>query len=165
MAGLKVNGYDQIEVMLGNLAAGTKGIVKASLYEGAKIVADEVKRETERLKESEPGKPKEDDLKKIYRSVTNLEKNQLKESLGIMTFQYELGGYSTVVGFAGYGGRKTKTYPQGLPNPLLARAVSKPSALRRGRRFTKLAVKTVGFRALDAMHEKARNMVSEIADK
>ena len=163
MARLQLNGADQIEAMLGNLIGSTRGIAKASLYEGAKILGDEIRKETERLKESEPGKPK--DTNKIYRSVTDLEKKQLLESLGIMEFDTDFDGTRTVIGFAGYGGRKTKKYPKGLPNPLLARSIAKPSKLRRGRRFTKLALKSSGFKALDAMHDKAKRMIDAIVEK
>lgn len=165
MAKIEVNGWDRIEHMFGKLAAGTKGILKASLYEGAKTLADETAREVQRLKESEPGKPKEGNLKKIYRSVTDLEKKQLEKSLGIMKFEEALGGYRTVIGFAGYGGRKTTKYPKGLPNPLLARSIAKPSNLRRGRKFTKIAVHNVGFKALDAMENKAKKMIDNIVDE
>ena len=165
MAKIEVNGWDTIEPMLGELAAGTKGILKAALYDGAKVLADEVANEVQRLKQSEPGRPKKDNLAKAYRSVTDLEKNQLQKSLGIMKFENALGGYRTVIGFAGYGGRKTKKYPKGLPNPLLVRSIARPSKIRRGRRFTKIAVHNVGFKALDAMHDRATKMIDNIIDK
>lgn len=163
MASVDVKGIDQIEMMFGTMRASTRGIAKASLYEGAKVIADELRSETKRLKQNEPGRPKEDNAKKIYRSVTDLEKNDLLKSIGIMTFATDLDGCYTLIGFAGYGSRKTKTYPQGLPNPLLARSVSKPSAMRKGRRFTKIAAKAGGYRALEAMHSKANKMLDAIA--
>ena len=165
MATLKINGVDQVEVIFGTLVGSTEGIVKASLYEGASIMADELRRETKRLKQNEPGKPREENAKKIYCSVTDLEKNELLASLGIMKFSYADGGHRTLIGFAGYGRRKTKKYPRGLPNPLLARSVSKPSSMRRGRRFTKIAVKNCDWQVVNAMREKALRMIDSIANQ
>lgn len=165
MATLKLSGVDQVEVLFGTLAGSTKGIVKASLYEGASVVADELRSETKRLKVNEPGRPTGDDVRKIYKSVTDLEKNDLLEGLGIRRFDFDGGEHSTLIGFAGYGRRKTKKYPRGLPNPLLARSISKPSSMRKGRRFTKIALKNCDWAAIKAMREKALKMIGAIADK
>lgn len=160
MARMQVQGMDEVNAMLGRLGGKGTAIAKAAMYEGAREITDEIGAEIARMKESEPGKPRE--TQKIYRSLTALERRDLEKGLGIAKFRREGDEIMTVIGFAGYGSRKTKTYPSGLPNALLARAIAKPSALRRGRKFTRIALKRKESAAVGAMAKKADEMIEKI---
>ena len=160
MAKMETKGLDEVNKTLNRLGTAGKGLAKMAVYVGADVIADEVRKTTEALRVSEPGRRK--DTRKIYASVTDVEKKQLLQSLGIVKIQYEDGAWQTSIGFAGYGGRKTKAYPRGLPNALLARSVSKPSALRKGSRFTANALKRAQGRAVAEMARTVDEGITKI---
>lgn len=160
MAKMQVKGTGDVEEMLRTLGDSAGGIAKMAVYDGASVVTDEVRRTTAALKESEPGRPRE--TRKIYASVTDPEKKQLLEGLGVARIRHEDGSWYTVIGFAGYGGRKTSKYPRGLPNALLARSINKPSALRKGSRFTQNAVKRAQDKATSAMAKRVETEITKI---
>ena len=160
MAKMQVKGLDRLNDKLVWMAGAGKRIGKMAVYDGARVVTDEVRSELRRLNVNEPGKPA--DPRKKYRSLTALEKQDLEKGLGIATIRIEGSEVSTVIGFAGYGRRSTRAYPRGLPNALLARSIAKPSELRKGRRFTRIALKNVESKAVSAMVATGEREIAKI---
>lgn len=109
----------------------TQKIIGSSIYAGAGIIADEIKKEIDGLKVGNEGG---------RLNVTAVEKKELKEGFGIAPLQYRNGDYDVKIGFAGYG-HKTKKYKQGVPIPLIARAVISGTSFRNKNDFVGRAVR------------------------
>lgn len=162
MARMTSRGLKPLNETLAGLAGAGYGVAKMAVYDGARVITDEVRESVKRLKVTEPGRP--NDTNKIYGVMTDLERNDLEEGLGIARIQYDLGKSKvrTVIGFAGYGRRKTRRYRRGLPNALLARSIAKPSKLREQDKFTENAMKHGRKRAVAAMVATGEKAIAKI---
>lgn len=96
-----------------------KRIAGASLFEGAGVVADQLRRNIEELPERSPGMSKNG--KK--RGVTKYQKAAMLGGLGISKMQRKDGGFDIKIGFSGYDGEVTKAYPKGHPISMIARSI------------------------------------------
>ena len=162
MARMTSKGLDGLNKTLIGLAGAGYGIAKMAVYDGAKVITDEVRARVKRLEVTEPGRPKDTD--KIYGFVTDLERNDLEAGLGIARITYDDGKSQvrTVIGFAGYGRRKTRRYRRSLPNAFLARSISKPSKLREQNKFTENAMKKARKKAVAAMVSTGEKAIAKI---
>ena len=123
-------------------------VLRRSLYDGAKVVADKVKQGIEGLP-TEPSRWLRDGEQ--YSGITEGQKSDLTAALGVSVHRQTSTGWDTVIGFDGYGSRPTKKYPKGLPNQLLARAIESGSSVRRKNPFIRRAVNSCRKDAIEAM--------------
>lgn len=162
MARLKVEGIEGITDMLGKLAdAGTK-ISKMAVYDGAKVVADEIRKEIAGLPVDTARRLRGGDK---YSVITAQDKSDLSKSLGVRKMEHSLEETWTVVGIAGYGSRPTRKYRSGLPMPLLARALHKGTVVREKNAFATRAISRVRTQAKQAMITTAEREIGKIADE
>ena len=120
MAKLKMQGLEKYEQQLLKLKDISREAIGQAIYDGAGIVADQVMANIQSLPVDERGYTKEGTL----HGVTSLQKAGLAEGFGIAKLQDE-GGYAHVkLGFNGYNGVKSKKYPNGQPNSMIARSVN-----------------------------------------
>ena len=116
----KITVSDEVELMLSRLQSGSKEVCNKALYEGAKILADALRSEIEAL-------PVDDSAHKddeIRHGVRTIEKQGLIESMGVAMFRDEGGTITTHLGFDGYNGLRSKRWPGGQPNSMIARSVN-----------------------------------------
>ena len=94
-------------------------IAGKSLYVGAGIIADALRKNIENLPERAPR------LKngEISRGVTKYQKEALLKGMGISKMRNNDGTYDIKIGFQGYDDEKTKAYPKGHPISMIARSV------------------------------------------
>jgi len=116
-------------------------VVNVSLYEGARVLADAVRTEIDGLADS-------------HRHVTDAEIKGLQEGLGIAHFWTENGKTLTKIGFEGYNSYKTKNYPKGHPNALVARSIIRGTSWIAPDRFVDRAAKKVRKEAVAAIQER-----------
>lgn len=160
MAKLKVNAGESISKMLDNLGKATDGIAKMAIYEGAKVVTDDLKGAINDLPEDNERYLKGKDE---YRSITKIEKKDLIDGLGISKIDVnEKGNYSTNVSVSGYGSVSTRKYPKGVPNVLIARSIESGSSVRRKNPFWRKTVKSVTPKAQKVMEEKINEEIKKI---
>lgn len=140
MARITFKGLTDYEIQLSKLEAGTREIAEKATYEGAKIVADEVKKNieslqsihhTESMAAFQQGKPA---------LLTNRMKQGLLKSFGITPLREESGFYNVKLGFDGYNDVITKGYPKGQPNNMIARACESGSSSMIKQPFMRTAV-------------------------
>lgn len=156
-------------------------IIKEAVYDGAAVVADEIKKNLNSLpvEEARFATP-EDPLT----GITQRQKEDLIESFGISGFE-GAGGQSALrgsdgtnfinvkLGFDGYGRTHTKKYgwdkTKGrvselgkLPNVILARSVESGTSFRQKRPFIRPAVNASKLRAENAMEKKILEKIEEI---
>ncbi len=134
MAKFEFRGIDEYIDKLDTLRTATKdAIIGRTTYAGAAIVADKVRAATEALA---VGK----DSDAAAGAVTAAQKRGLLEGFGISKIQDDNGFINVKLGFDGYNSVKTKKYPNGQPNVLIARAVNSGTTFRKKTRFVDKAV-------------------------
>ena len=155
MARMQFKSSDEYAIKLSRLGREMEGIAKKAIYEGASIVADEIKSNlnsipTEKFRHLRNGDK--------FVGVPERHKEDLINSFGITPIERDRqGNWNTKIGFDGYGSIPTKRYPQGVPNQLLARAIESGSSIR---------VKTPFVRpAVNRTRKKVQQKMNEVIDK
>ena len=158
MATIRFSKLRDYELMLGKIGDASKDICGAAIYEGAKIIADEVKNNLNSLNvttdelamlKAKKGEP-------TY--ITQRAKEGLIKSFGVTPMsQDDSGIYNVKLGFDGYNDVKTKKWPKGQPNQLIARACESGSSAM---------IKQPFFReAVQKTKKKAESRMAEVLDE
>lgn len=138
------SGIDQYITQLQNLEYQSGEIVGKAIYKGAAVVADAVKTNIKALPSS---------------ACTNLEKAGLIDSMGIAKMQDEGGYYNVKIGFDGYNSIKTKKFPNGQPNSMIARSIEAGTTRRQKHPFVAPAVRSTKDAAEKAMAEEIEKSI------
>lgn len=118
---------------------------------GSAIVADAVRKNLEALPE-EQFRHLDTFVGDYFREAPTGQKRDLEESFGLTPIKRDKNGFvHTKAGFDGYGSFPTNTYPQGVPNALIARAVESGSSVREKTPFVRPAVNATRKEAVEAM--------------
>ena len=84
-------------------------------------------------------------------------------TLGITSMDKDAEGmYNVKIGFDGYNGIKTKRWPNGQPNQMVARAIESGTTWMRKNRFVSKAVSKTKKQALAAMQRRAETEIKKI---
>lgn len=159
MATFQFKGLDAYIKQLSALNAGDKGdIIGKTVYAGAAVVADAVRKSIEALPVG-PGTAKDGGL---IDTVTPTQKRGLLDGFGISHIQDDDGFVNVKLGFDGYNGTRTKNYPKGQPNVLIARAVNSGTIFRKKTRFVDKAVSSSKKPAEKAMDETCNREIEKI---
>ena len=159
MAYLKFKGLQEYEFKLSRLEAGTDEIAGKAIYQGAKIVADEVKKNIETLPVIKDERGSGNNL---LDGVTQKQKDGLVKSWGIAPMESKNGYLSVKLGFDGYNSVVTSKYPKGQPNVLIARAVESGTSFRKKHPFVSPAVKKTRKKAEAKMKEVLDEEINKI---
>lgn len=155
---MEVKGTLEIELMLSRLA--DPKIAKEVVWAGAQPVADEIRKNIENLPEDTFRYLRDGEQ---FNVVSKEQKQDLLDSLGITPPDIDRHGNANVkIGIHGYGRFRTKKYPKGLPNALLARAIESGSSVRKKRPFIRPAVNRSKDKAIKAMEEKLHKEIESI---
>ena len=135
---------------LSTLSQSADGIIKQAIYQGADVVADAIQEGIQALPEEGHRKLKQGER---FSGVSPTQKQALQEGFGLADMEQDGKGWNTKAGFAGYADESTATkkYPNGLPVPLLARAIESGSSVRQKHPFVRTAVNGARQDAVDAM--------------
>lgn len=109
-------------------------MMNTALYDGAKVLADEVQKEIDTLRELEP-----------------IQRQGLHDGMGVAKFWTENSQTVTRIGFDGYNKKITKRWPRGQPNAMIARSVIRGTSWMRPNRFTNRAAKNVRRKCVEVM--------------
>lgn len=148
MAKLEFTGLDSYIAELERLRTSAEGITKKALYEGAGVVADELRAAVESL-------PTDNDRSAGHcpKGITDGQKEALAKGLGVAPFQTEGDRIDTLVGFSGYSDYKTKKYPDGQPLALIARIAESGTSFSRKTPFVRKATRKAKTKAEAKMKE------------
>ena len=142
MAKFKWNMGDYIET-LKKLDTDTNGMIKAAVYEGAAVIADEIK------------------------ASIPVDSGELKRSMGLSKITTKKGYTYTKVKFNGYDEKKkSSAFPRGVPNAV--KAASLESGNSRGQKATHFishAVKRAKSAAIQAMSKKFDEGIEKAMEK
>lgn len=165
MARMKVTvkGLDSYEKMLNSLGANASGAMSMALYDGAKAMADEVRKRIQGL----PAVPDFENLKAYGTGQKNRlsekQKAGLLDGLGIAGFDKTVRMYvDTVIGFNGYNDVKTNKYPDGQPNQMVARIYESGTSYSQKTPFMRPAKNSGKPKAEAKMKETIENWVEKV---
>lgn len=149
-------GMDEYLAKLGNLEFAAPGLVGQAIYEGAKVVADQVRAEIEALPTAESKRVA------IPRDPTQVEKDGLLDGLGVAKKKNDSGYINVKIGMDGYNTDKTKKYPQGKPNAMIARSIESGSTVMKRNAFISRAVNKTKKAAEAAMQKVIEEGIEKI---
>ena len=157
-------GLDSYISYLQKIDAVTDEVIGEAVYEMAKVVADSVRASIQAL----PTVSNEANIatyKKGYSRLSDEEKQGLLDGFGVSPMQDD-GGYINVkLGFDGYNSVKTKKYPKGQPNALIARVTESGSSYREKTPFIRPAVNAARKPAEKAGQAKIDEKIKSIKTK
>ena len=158
------NGLNSYIEYLQKINAATDEVIGEAVYEMAKVVADSVRASIQAL----PTVSNEANIatyKKGYSRLSDKEKQGLLDGFGISPLQEDSGFVNVKLGFDGYNSVKTKKYPQGQPNALIARVTESGSSYREKTPFMRPAVNASKKQAEAAGRAKFDERIAAIPQK
>lgn len=150
-------GFDEYLAKLNELQANTTSLIKRAVYDGAAVVANEVRASIEALPSTDRNPPNGEPL-----GVLDYEKDGLLEGLGLSGMKNDDGFIYTHVGFEGYNRLKSKKYPKGHPNSMIARSIESGSSVRAKHPFMRKALQNAKQKAINAMAARLDEDISNI---
>lgn len=140
MAKIEMKGLNEYTRALSRLQLNVRDkVCGKAIYAGAAIVADSIKAAITSLPEGKgtgtPAAP--------LPGPTAQQKKGLIDSFGVTTMREDNGFLNVKVGFAGYNGTKTKRWPRGQPNAMVARSVERGTSFMVATPFVKDSVAAV----------------------
>lgn len=151
---------------LQKINAVTDEVIGEAVYNMAKEVADKVRANIQAL----PAEPKGKTTVRVSKhwvmsKLSEEQKKGLLDGFGVSPMQDD-GGYINVkLGFDGYNRVKTKKYPKGQPNALIARVTESGSSYREKTPFIRPAVNASKKQAEQAGQMKIDEKIAAIPQK
>lgn len=156
-------GLDNYIAYLQQLNFLTDEIIGEAVYEMAKVVADKVRSNIEALPAAPKGKTTYYVTEtRIMSELSEAQKQGLLDGFGVSPIQNDDGYVNVKLGFDGYNSVKTKKYPNGQPNALIARVTNSGSSYRQKTRFVDKAVSSTRKQAKEAGQAKIDEKIQAI---
>lgn len=139
-------GLDEYIEALRRAGENAEGMAKKALYEGAKIMADEIRQGVTSIRT--------DGVPEAEKKRREKQKAGLLDSLGISEMRNDNGYINVKIGFVGYNDVKTPKYPNGQPNQMIARTFNSGNSFTRKQSFFDKAVRNAKDRAEREMQRR-----------
>lgn len=165
MATIKFPGLDEYERKLASLGEAGKALAGQAIYKGAGIIADQIRENITQLQAVDDVQGLVAYNTKQKAPLTKSAKAGLLDSLGISKMAQSDGVYYVKIGFDGYNGIKTKKFPTGQPNAMIARSLESGSSIATKRPFVRPAVNAKQAEVEAAMAEIFENGIKAIMEK
>lgn len=143
-------GIDNYISSLEKLNLASEGQIKMAIYEGAKVVAEEIQKNVRAL-------PVQDTWSEKVTGIKSIQKKGLEYGFGISKMKVEGGAINTKLGFDGYNKLKTKRHPEGQPNAMIARVFESGNSFTKKTPFVAPAIR--------AKREEAERIMGETIDR
>ena len=138
MATFQFSGIDEYATKIKKLSDKAEGMIKRAVYDGAAEVKKAFLAELSALPV----------VKNRYHKttlplsgITETQKRGLIEGFGLAEMRNDAGFINTKVGFDGYNAVRSRKYPNGQPNALIANAINSGSSVRKKIPFVNRATK------------------------
>lgn len=159
MATITFKNGDDYLFRLSKLEAQAKDeICGKAIYGAAAIVADAIRNEMEALPTDENWGSAENPTKGPKRKQLD----GLSQSLGISSMEDDGGFLNVKIGFDGYNDIKTKRWPNGQPNQMVARSVERGTTWMKANAFVKRACAASRKQALASMQKTVEESIEKI---
>lgn len=150
MARIEFKGISNYTKKLEKLGISERTTIGKSIYAAADIVTDAIRQNIQALPTQAGSSPKGE----LRSGISPPQKQGLLDSLGIASVQQDAKGfYNVKVGFDGYNSVKTKAYPKGQPNAMIARSAEGGSSIMAPHPFVAPAVRKTRRAAEKKMKE------------
>lgn len=134
--------------------------IEKAVRAGAAPVADRIRQNLKALPEETFHHLSEGE---IFHGIPKGQKKDLIDSFGLAPITRDRSGFvHTKAGFDGYGSFPTESYPDGVPNQLVAAATESGSSVRAKTPFVRPAVNAARQEAIDAMEEVVDGEIKNI---
>ena len=153
---------DHLVEQLETLSRESETLCKRAVYEGGAIVGNEMKRLIKGIpvvRDYVQGK-----ADKQIVGATAEQIDGLIESMGLAPIQYYGHGLNTKIGFDGYNNVKTKKYPNGQPNMMIARSINAGTSFRQPYPFVQRCGKNAKLPAEAAMAASLQDAIDSIVN-
>ena len=162
---LKCSGFEDMEMQLDKLGNASLAVAKLCLYEGARVVADQLKAAVASIPtEEHHAVPNARNGKQLY-YMTDAEKAACIAGVGIAKFDASDDKAQTAVGFNGYQTEASSSgYPRGIPVPMLMRSVEGGSSVRAKNPVCRKAFRAAESGAVSAMAAKFEEIIGNITN-
>lgn len=160
MARISFKGMDEYVKRLERLTDDTDEAIEKAVDAGVNVLADAVRAALNTIPthgDKEHGSPKNPLV-----GLTAQEKADLLAGYGVAPIRKDGDYINRKVGFHGYGSKKTKKYPQGVPNSLIARSLESGTSWRQKSPVIRQAVNRVKKQAEDAMKKELENQINSL---
>lgn len=162
MARISFKGYEAFGEKLRELEFTAEGgkLLEDAVDAGVKPVADEIANRLAKLPVSKFQRLPEGEQ---FNVLSQHQKDDLLDGFGVTPVGRTKSGFvNRKVGFEGYGSFPTKTYPQGVPNALIARAAESGSSVRQKTPFVRPAVNATRKKAIGEMDKVVTDGLKKI---
>lgn len=149
MARFQFKGLKEYAEYLQRIGANSKEICGAGVYAMAEVVTDQIRANLDALPTVTESEALAAYRKKQKTGLTSAQKKGLQEGLGVSPMENDNGYWNVKVGFDGYNKVKTRKYPNGQPNVMIARATESGSSVREKMPFVRPAVSTSQHSAIE----------------
>lgn len=152
-------GLDDLITDLDKLADETLNVVEAGVFKGAGVVADVYRKEIEAIPIDERGfvRPGEE----MLHGITSQQKAGLLKNMGISPYRHSINTTTKKVGVDGYNNIKTKKFPNGQPNIVVARSICAGTSFRRKFNFAQKAKSGSRDKAVETMTETLKEEIAK----
>lgn len=150
-------GVDEYIASLDKLKYKVPEIAGKAIYQGAAIVADQIRANIEALPTEE-----KNSRNRGRREPTQAEKAGLLEGLGVAKKRTENGNVNVKIGMDGYNSDVTEKYPKGKPNAMIARSIESGTSFTVRHPFISSAVRAKKEAAEEAMRAEVDKQLEEI---
>lgn len=164
MASIKVEGLDKYQKQLESLGAEINGLLKRGVYDGAAVVADAVRSSIASLPAISDHEARVAYQRGEKGALSESQKRGLVNGLGLSKMKENGTAVDTKLSFTGYNDVKTKKYPNGQPNIMIAASVESGSSARRKQPFMRSTVKRVKGSAIGAMDATVTHDIEELME-
>lgn len=166
MAKFAVKGIEEYALKLSKMGESSRFIAGKAIYGAADIVANRVKEEISSLEAVHDKYNLQSARKKEKAKLSIAQKKGLLDSFGITKMDKDTKGFHNVkLGFDGYNSVRTKKYPKGQPNQLIARVVENGSSHMDAQPFMRPAVNATRKSATEEMQKVIDEECAKIMNK
>lgn len=162
MAKYQFRGLEEYARYLQKIGANTPEICGKAVYAMADIVANQVRENISKLPTVTEAEALASYREKSMTELTSAQKKGLEKGFGISPMQNDNGYWNVKLGFDGYNKVKTKKYPNGQPNVMIARAVESGSSVRLKNPFVRKAVTATQKQAVEKGKQVADEEIAKI---
>ena len=162
MARYRVTGMDEYIRQLEDLAGNADGYIGKAVYEGAGLVADAIRANIQGLSAVEDGVGAHAYRAGTYAPLTESAKAGLLEGFGISELRAENGYYHVKLGFDGYNRLRTRRFPKGQPNVLIARTFERGNSFTARRPFIKPALQATRTQCEETMNRVLNDEIEKL---
>lgn len=161
---MTTKGVDETIQMLERLSKNSKGIMKAGLYDGANVVANQYKANLWNIpiEKSHNGLPRiVNSGGKKLKGLTREQKQDLIDAMGISEMEDYTDNINLSIGVDGYGSIPTRKYPNGVPNAMLLRSIESGTSFRDKTPVVRPAKNSSRRRAISSIENKIKKLLEK----